>query len=99
MKTSSIISNNIRDTDLVGKYGEHEFILILCDIELDNANQVAKRCLDLIQHSPLHIDSIPIELHASCGVSVSEHNLISDKVYNMQIKHFPRQSQWFKSTA
>lgn len=88
MKTSSIISNNIRDTDLVGKYGEHEFILILCDIDLDNANQVAQRCLDLIQHSPLQIDSIPIELHASCEVSVSENDLISDKVYNMQIKHF-----------
>lgn len=80
VKASSILTNNIRDTDLVGKYGEHEFILILCDIDLDNANQVAQRCLDLIQSYEFRVDLASITLQASCGVSVSQTDLVSDKV-------------------
>lgn len=80
IKTASILTDNIRDTDLVGKYGEHEFILILSQIDLDNANGVAKRCLDLIQSTTIHYAQHAIQMSASCGVSASHENLLSDRV-------------------
>ena len=80
IKTASILTENIRDTDLIGKYGEHEFIMILSDIDLDNANGVAKRCLDLLQNTPIQINAKSIKLHASCGVSASQQDVLSDRV-------------------
>lgn len=79
-KTAELLSKNIRQTDLVGKYGENEFIMILSNIDLDHANDVAQRCLDLIQKMSIQLDSQRIEINASCGVSVSEKNLMSDNV-------------------
>lgn len=80
VKTARLLTQNIRDTDLVGRYGEHEFILILCDIELDDANDVAQRCLNVIQNTPIRFNAQNIVLNASCGVSTSDHDLVSDKV-------------------
>ena len=79
-KTASILSQNIRDTDLVGRYGEHEFILILYNINLEHANRVAQRCLNVIQNDLIRFNVKSIPLQASCGVSISEQNLVSDKV-------------------
>lgn len=80
VKTARLLTQNIRDTDLVGRYGEHEFILILCDIELDDANDVAQRCLNVIQNTPVRYNAKHIDLHASCGVSVSDEDAVSDKI-------------------
>ncbi|AMW80141.1 hypothetical protein AMD27_15370 [Acinetobacter sp. TGL-Y2] len=80
VKTARLLTQNIRDTDLVGRYGEHEFILILCDIELDDANDVAQRCLNVIQNTPIRYNAQHIDLHASCGVSVSDEDAVSDKI-------------------
>mgnify|MGYP003413863623 FL=1 len=80
VKTARLLTQNIRDTDLVGKYGEHEFILILCNIELDDANDVARRCLNVIQNTPVRYNAQKIALDVSCGVSVSDENTVSDKI-------------------
>ncbi len=79
-KTAHLLTQNIRDTDLVGKYGEHEFILVLCDIQLDDANDVAQRCLSVIHNNPIRFNAQSIALDASCGVSASEQDWVSDKV-------------------
>ena len=80
IKTASILTQNIRDTDLIGKYGDHEFIIILSNINLDHANGVARRCLNLIQKNPLRFAGKTIPLNASCGVSASHENVVSDHV-------------------
>lgn len=80
VKTAKLLSQNIRDTDLVGKYGEHEFIMILGNIQLDAANDVAQRCLNIIQQNPIRFNAQNIEIQSSCGVSASQHDLVSDKV-------------------
>lgn len=80
IQTAQILTQNVRQTDLIGKYGEHEFILILSEICLDDANHVADRCLKLIQNQPVHFNALTINVQASCGVSSSQENLVSDKV-------------------
>lgn len=83
VKTATNLSKNIRDTDLVGRYGEHEFILILYNINLEHANRVAQRCLNVIQNDLIRFNVKSIPLQASCGVSISEQNLVSDKVLQL----------------
>ena len=80
IKTARILTNNVRDTDLIGRYGEHEFILILSEIDLDRANEVAQRCLQLIQNNPIQFNALSITLQASCGVSASKADVVSDKI-------------------
>lgn len=80
IKTADSLTKNIRDTDLVGRYGEHEFILILYNISLEQANNVAQRCLNVIQNDLVRFNIKSIPLKASCGVSISEQDLVSDKV-------------------
>ena len=78
--TSNIISNNLRETDLIGRYGEHEFILILSDITLEYANNVARRIAANVQGKSLKIKTQSILLQASCGISVSEQDAYSDAI-------------------
>ena len=80
VKVSRVLTNNVRDTDLIGRYGEHEFILILSEIKLDEANEVAQRCLNLIQNNPIQFNALSIPLQASCGVSASKVDVVSDKI-------------------
>lgn len=80
IKTARILTDNVRDTDLIGRYGEHEFILILSEINLDKANDVAQRCLEVIQNNPIRANGLSITLQASCGVSASKEDVVSDKI-------------------
>lgn len=72
ISTASIISDNLRETDLIGRYGEHEFILILSNITLEYANSVARRIAENVQSKLLKVKTQSILLQASCGISVSE---------------------------
>lgn len=71
---------NIRETDLVGRYSESEFILILSDVTQDQAAHIAERLTQLINHQHLKINHKAIELKISFGVSVSEHDTMSNAV-------------------
>lgn len=65
---------NIRETDLVGRYSDSEFILILSDVNKDQATHIAGRLTQLINNNPLMIHGERVLLQSSCGVSVSAHN-------------------------
>lgn len=80
ISTASIISNNLRETDLIGRYSEHEFILILSDITLEYANSVARRIAANVQGKSLKVKTQSILLQASCGISVSEKDAYSDAI-------------------
>ena len=80
ISTASIISDNLRETDLIGRYGEHEFILILSNITLEYANSVARRIAENVQSKLLKVKTQSILLQASCGISVSEQDAYSDAI-------------------
>ena len=54
--------------------------MILSEISLDEANLVAQRCLQLIQNNPIQFNAQSITLQASCGVSASKADVVSDKI-------------------
>ena len=80
ISTASIISDNLRETDLIGRYGEHEFILILSNITLEYANSVARRIAENVQSKLLKVKTQSILIQASCGISVSEQDAYSDAI-------------------
>ena len=80
VSTADIISNNLRETDLVGRYGEHEFIVILSNIKLEYAHSVARRIAKNVQGKSLKVKTQSILLQASCGISVSEQDTYSDAI-------------------
>jgi diguanylate cyclase (GGDEF)-like protein len=71
---------NIRETDLVGRYSESEFILILSDVTKDQASHIANRLSHLINRHHFSINNSVIQFHISCGVSVSEQDTMSNAV-------------------
>ncbi|MFW2040182.1 MULTISPECIES: GGDEF domain-containing protein [unclassified Acinetobacter] len=71
---------NIRETDLVGRYSESEFILILSDVNQDQAHHIADRLSLLINNYDLKINSKIISLQTSYGVSVSKQDTMSNTV-------------------
>ena len=74
------LSLNIRETDLIGRYSESEFILILNDVTLEQALHISKRLSSLINAQSLKINNKTISLKVSCGVAVSETDTMSNAV-------------------
>ncbi|MBJ9951793.1 MULTISPECIES: GGDEF domain-containing protein [unclassified Acinetobacter] len=74
------LSQNIRETDLIGRYSESEFILILSDVNQAQAQQIALRLTDLINNHEFKINNKTLSLQSSSGVSVSKQDSMSNTV-------------------
>lgn len=80
IQVATILCKNLRDTDIVGRYGEHEFIIILSNTNLEKAKRVTQRLAKLIQAKAITLKTQSILLQASCGVSSSTPQAPSNQV-------------------
>lgn len=80
IQVASILCKNLRDTDIVGRYGQHEFIIILSNTNLEKAKRVTQRLAKLIQAKAITLKTQSILLQASCGVSSSTPQAPSNQV-------------------
>ncbi|MET0066845.1 MAG: sensor domain-containing diguanylate cyclase [Candidatus Thiodiazotropha sp.] len=62
----SVISNRVRMTDFVGRWGGEEFLVICSETELSAATELAERLRELVEHTAF---DLPVSLTASFGVS------------------------------
>ena len=62
MKTS-------RKTDVIGRYGGEEFMVIYCDTTIDHAVDLAKRMCQHISADPVHVDDHIVPITMSLGVA------------------------------
>ena len=71
---SSVTQNVIRDHDLLGRYGEDEFIILLPKLNLAEGKLVAERLLGKIQNTkdPHFTISVGISVYPEDGESVTE---------------------------
>jgi diguanylate cyclase (GGDEF)-like protein len=67
---AEILSNEVRTTDIVCRYGGEEFAMIFPETHLNLAVKVADRIREEIANSPLQIEDGEIALTASMGASV-----------------------------
>ena len=77
---SNTLSQHLRDTDLIGRYGDEEFIFILSDINQHNAEAVAKRCHQAVQKAKYYIGRKRYSLSVSLGVANSSTEFTSQQV-------------------
>ncbi|MCG2607937.1 GGDEF domain-containing protein [Acinetobacter sp. SM34] len=87
IQVSQILSQLIRDSDVVGRLGGEEFILILNQSSLEQAQIIAERCRQAIQQLHLCSESgqiIPIT--ASFGIALSSNTLNSQQLLSQADK-------------
>jgi len=75
-----LMKRSVRDIDLVARYGGEEFSVILPETPKKNAIVVAERIRQAINDHQFHLDSGPIEVTASLGVSGHPDDDINNKV-------------------
>jgi diguanylate cyclase (GGDEF)-like protein len=76
VEVSSVLNQQLRESDVVGRFGGEEFILVLKHTSLEKAEQVAERCRIAIQQLQILSDEgelIPVT--ASFGIAISKTDL------------------------
>lgn len=80
---SSLMREQLRPTDHLGRYGGDEFIIVLPHTPLEQANLYAERLLLAIRQHDFGISSSGVRLGASLGVAASELPVTMDKLISM----------------
>lgn len=76
VEVSGVLNQQLRESDVVGRFGGEEFILVLKNTSLEKAEQVAERCRIAIQQLQIFSDEdelIPVT--ASFGIAISSAEL------------------------
>ncbi|WP_413698482.1 GGDEF domain-containing protein [Psychromonas sp. KJ10-10] len=68
-KVADCIRENMRETDIAGRYGGEEFTLILIDTELENAKIVAERIRQSIENVAFDFEGTEVKVTSSFGVA------------------------------
>lgn len=66
---SSILVKNIRDTDLVARWGGEEFAILILETSIDEAYELTKRLKNIIEKNVLTVDRFKISITVSFGIS------------------------------
>lgn len=70
-RVASILGQNIRHKDMVGRFGGEEFILILNEDNLDTVKEVAERCRHQIEKTQIQVhNDLSISITASLGIAI-----------------------------
>ncbi|QIC65434.1 GGDEF domain-containing protein [Acinetobacter schindleri] len=76
IRVSEVLTLLLRESDVVGRFGGEEFILILKNSNLEKARQVAERCRAAIQQLEIYSDDGQrIHVTASFGIALSSPEL------------------------
>ncbi len=73
-----IFKNNLREYDVVCRYGGDEFVILLPEMDARNAERIATGLLDLVRKHDFHLpatDGKQVSVSISLGVSVLEDEL------------------------
>lgn len=68
-QASAICQSCLRGSDLLGRIGGEEFVLLLPDTPMSNAMFVAERMREQLEHTPIEVDKLVISITASFGVA------------------------------
>jgi diguanylate cyclase (GGDEF)-like protein len=75
IESANILANVCRSTDILGRYGGEEFLLLLPETDTEDARQLAERIrVDFEQHRFCQDDGVEISLTCSIGVTGFQFN-------------------------
>lgn len=66
---ANILRNQLRDQDIVCRWGGEEFVLLLPEIDLSHAGDIAERIRKAIAERKIRVNEHEISVTASCGVA------------------------------
>jgi diguanylate cyclase (GGDEF)-like protein len=69
IRTASLLTQNVRDHDLVGRWSSEEFLFLLPETELEDAKILAEKIRCLIENEKLSFDQNQVPLTLSMGIS------------------------------
>jgi diguanylate cyclase (GGDEF)-like protein len=62
------IAKNVRDFDILGRYGGDEFTIMLTETDLFTSSNIAERLRQILEETPVILGNIPVTITASLGV-------------------------------
>lgn len=68
---STLIRQESRNNDVIGRYGGEEFIILLTDVDAESAVRIAERIRKTIHQNTLNINNLHVKLTASIGVATA----------------------------
>jgi diguanylate cyclase (GGDEF)-like protein len=77
-EVSKTIKENIRQIDLVGRYGGEEFIVILAETDKDGAIQAAERIRQAVEYSDIKAYDEELKVTISLGISTLSEDAAKD---------------------
>lgn len=81
-QTADLLKDNIRETDIISRFGGEEFVILMPNTSLEKGYDFAERLRKQIMKKGFTIDSIILQITASFGVS-----LLSD-IKNQDLKNY-----------
>ncbi|MBN1666674.1 MAG: GAF domain-containing protein, partial [Anaerolineales bacterium] len=66
---AQICTDNIRDTDILGRYGGEEFVIVLPETDLERAVEIARRLRRQVEHTPIGTKAGALNITVSLGVA------------------------------
>jgi len=64
---ASILSDNIRDTDIIARFGGEEFCLLSINIDNLSAEKMLEKIRSVIENTPLVVENITVPIKVSIG--------------------------------
>ncbi len=71
---AQIVRSNIRNIDILGRYGGDELIIVMPETDSTNAQTIAKRLRRNIEETSIPTDIGPLYITASIGISIKQDN-------------------------
>ena len=68
-KTAEVIQHSTRADDLAARFGGEEFIVMLCDTDLEDATRIAERIRRSIEHLDIEYEDRHLAITISAGVA------------------------------
>lgn len=81
---ASLLEQNIRPEDMVGRFGGEEFIIILNEINLSTVVEIAERCRLQIENMQIQISpTSSIHLTASFGIAIRKQSETNENIIRL----------------
>src|SRR5690606_38723151 len=79
-----LIKTSVRSSDYAFRYGGDEFVVVLVDTDVTNAEKVAERIRKKVEQTTFKIDGIQLNVTVSIGLAAfPEHARTSEQVIQM----------------
>ncbi len=68
-EVARIIKENVRNIDVVGRYGGEEYSILMINTTIEKIITVAQRITEMIAVFPFNFDNIDVRMTISCGLA------------------------------